>query len=94
MRTPENQLEYNQIQDAMKIVIKKRYSTWRWIAQYVCCEYPHIVFECGWDESIIEEIPDHQCLGIDICEWCENILGFENESLTNSEFGWGCDEIT
>jgi len=88
MREVKTILEYNQILDAMKIITRKENASLRWMAEWTCENMPHIIFECGWEESIIYENPSNQMLGSDICGWAEELLGFRYETLTNNWLGY------
>ena len=86
MKCPKSTLEYNQILDAMAIVNYRRGATWRSVARFVCEKYTHLVFELGWDEDIVEEMPNIQMLGKEACDWAEEILGYDFGSITNGNY--------
>jgi hypothetical protein len=71
INSKEQYLEYR---DAIEIAFKKRRATYRWIAEYVCNNLPHLVEKVGWNKEIIKDNPTNQSLGVDICYWVESTL--------------------
>lgn len=97
MLEPKNTLEYNQIIDAMDILVIKnrnKYCTFRTIARWCCENMPHFVFALGVDAEDIDDIASEkssaQWLGEMICHQCEKVIGITElgDSYLNYEFVW------